>query len=167
MYFSHKDQINIFIASFAPCWNTSGIEKNLSPKASYSQPLKTFEKHLIMSNFTVNYNEKVNDNDKPWINPQIKKFDRKRKREYTKNKKSLKWKYLNDMYNEKLTEAKEKYYNNIVKDLKTSDVGKWYSKLKRMSSDDQSKCDNVNVNSLIDFPQNIQAEKIADSFQKI
>ena len=60
MYFSHKDQINIFIALFAPCWNTSGIEKNLSPKASYSQPLKTFEKHLIMSNFTVNYNEKVN-----------------------------------------------------------------------------------------------------------
>ena len=95
------------------------------------------------------------------------KIDRKRKREYSKNKKSQKWKDLNDIYQQKLTEAKESYYSNIVEDLKTSNVGKWYSKLKRMSSDDRTKGDKVNVVSLSDLSPNDQAEIIADSIAYI
>ena len=63
-----------------------------------------------------------------------------------------------------MDEAKKNYYTNIVKDLKTSDIGKWYSKLKRMSCNDQTKLNEVNVTSLINMPADIQAEKIADSF---
>ena len=95
------------------------------------------------------------------------KIDRKRKREYSKNKRSQKWKDLNDIYQQKLTEAKESYYSNIVEDLKTSNVGKWYSKLKRMSSDDRTKSDKVNVVSLSDLSPNDQAEIIADSIAYI
>ena len=67
---------------------------------------------------------RVKENDKPWVNFQIKKYDRKRKREYTKHKKSEKWTQLNEIYEKKLSEAKTSYYSNIVEDLKTSDVGK-------------------------------------------
>ena len=110
---------------------------------------------------------KFNENDKPWVDFQVKKIDRKRKKEYSKHKRSRKWKKLNEIYQEKSDEAKENYYTNIVEDLKTSNVGKWYSKLKRMSTDDKTKCDKVNVLSLTDLPPNAQAEKIADSFAKV
>ena len=110
---------------------------------------------------------KVNENDVPWVNHKVKKIDRKCKREYSKNKKSKKWKFLKEMYDNTIKEAKEKYYCDIVDDLKTSDVGKWYSKLKRMSSDDKSRSDKINVESLNNFSVDIQAEKIADSFAKV
>ena len=110
---------------------------------------------------------KVKENDLPWVNLQVKKLDRQQKREYSKNKKSKKWKYVNKVYRQKSDEAKESYYSNIVEDLKTSNVGKWYSKLKRMSCDDQSQSSKVNVLSLTDLASNIQAEKIADSFAQI
>ena len=110
---------------------------------------------------------KVNEKDLPWVNNQIKKIDRKRKREYLKRKKSLKWNSLNELFETKSEEAKSNYYTNIVEDLKTSNVGKWYSKLKRMSCNDQTKLNEVNVTSLINVPSDIQAEKIADSFASI
>ena len=71
------------------------------------------------------------------------------------------------MYEDKLKEAKKSYYNNIVEDLKESDVGKWYSKLKRMSCDEKAKNEAVYVENLVNFPMDIQAEKIADAFAKI
>ena len=110
---------------------------------------------------------KLNENDKPWINLQIKKLDRKCKREYLKNKKSKKWKFLKEVYKEKLREAKESYYEDIVEDLKESDVGKWYSKLKRMSCDEKAKNKAVFVESLANLPKEVQAEKIADAFAKV
>ena len=110
---------------------------------------------------------KVNDNDKPWVNFQVKRIDRQRKKEYSKHKRSKKWKYLDELFNQKSVEAMESYYTNIVEDLKTSNVGKWYSKLKRMSTDDRTKCDQVNVLSLNDLLKEEQAEKIADSFAQV
>ena len=107
---------------------------------------------------------KVNENDLPWVNFQVKKYDRQQKREYSKNKRSNKWKHLNKVYRQKSDEAKENYYSNIVEDLKTSNVGKWYSKLKRMSCGHRSQCDKVNVQSLSNLAADTQAEKIADSF---
>ena len=107
---------------------------------------------------------KVNENDLPWVNFQVKKYDRQQKREYSKNKRSNKWKHLNKVYRQKSDEAKENYYSNIVEDLKTSNVGKWYSKLKRMSCGERSQCDKVNVQSLSNLAAGTQAEKIADSF---
>ena len=110
---------------------------------------------------------RVNENDNPWVNFQVKRIDRQRKKEYSKHKRSKKWKYLDELFNQKSVEAMESYYTNIVEDLKTSNVGKWYSKLKRMSSDDRTKCDQVNVLSLNDLPHDDQAEKIADSFAQV
>ena len=122
---------------------------------------------MLLSQLDISLPEKslkICTTDKPWINSELKKLDRQRKREYLKNKKSIKWKKLNDEFSTKFLTAKRKYYNNLVEDLKESDVGKWYSKIKRMSCDEQTNSDDVQVMSMINVPVHIQAEKIADAF---
>ena len=45
---------------------------------------------------------KINSDDQPWISFQVKKLDRKRKREYQKNRRSEKWKALNKLFKKKV-----------------------------------------------------------------
>ena len=73
----------------------------------------------------------INEDDKPWISPELKKLDRRRKREYTKNKKSKKWESLNALFLEKSEEEKVSNYENIVENLKTSNPGQWHSKIRK------------------------------------
>ena len=110
---------------------------------------------------------KVNCNDKPWVDSVLLKLDRLRKREYNKRKKSPKWVKLTEIFNKRAKVLKEKYYENRVQELKSSNVSQWYSKVKRMSSIDQTKDDFVEVEELVDLPDQAQAEVIADSFAKI
>ena len=107
---------------------------------------------------------KVNENDQPWVDAKLLKIDRQRKREYCKKKKSEKWKRLDQLFSDMADQLKEFYYKNMVEDLKTSNVGQWYSKIKRMSSIDPTQEDKVNVEEIMDLPSQQQAEKIADSF---
>ena len=55
----------------------------------------------------------------------------------------------------------------MVKDLKQSKPGQWYSKLKRMSNHDQIKQQEINVQSFVGIPDIEQVELIADKFAKI
>ena len=55
----------------------------------------------------------------------------------------------------------------MVEDLKTSNVGQWYSKVKRMSSIDPTKEEKVCVEELMNLPSEQQAEVIADRFAEI
>ena len=83
-----------------------------------------FEK-LLIEKINLYFPEKtirINEMDQPWMNIQLIDLDRRRKREYTKHKKSAKWKKLEKEFVEKETEAKESYYENIVEDLKTSNM---------------------------------------------
>ena len=110
---------------------------------------------------------KISENDKPWANSQLLNLDRQCKREYNKNKKSSKWKRLNQSLEEMSSKLKEDYYANMVEDLKESNIGQWYSKVKRMSSMDPTKEEKVLVEEIIDLPSDQQAEIIADEFAKI
>ena len=73
----------------------------------------------------------------------LKRLDRLRKREFYKNKKSPKWEKLNRAFQIKSQEEKEKYYTNIVSDLKTSNVSQWFSKVKRMSGQEEDRSENT------------------------
>ena len=77
---------------------------------------------------------KFTSEDQVWTTPEIKSIFRRKQREFTKHRKSPKWKTLNNLFEEKCEAAKEAYYTNIVSDLKNSNPGQWYSKLKRMTS---------------------------------
>ena len=110
---------------------------------------------------------KISSEDRAWFTSELKKLDRRCKREYTKNKKSTKWEALYKLFTEKCQEEKEKYQKNIVQDLKLSKPGQWHQKLKRMTSHDQAKSQVPIVQSLQGLPSQVQAEKIADQFSQI
>ena len=109
----------------------------------------------------------MNENDKPWVDSELVKIDRKCKREYNKRKKSTKWRELYQKFTEKADKLKESYYKNMVEDLKSSNISQWYSKLKRMSSVDPTKDQNVQVQNIMELPSDQQAELIADEFAQI
>ena len=81
--------------------------------------------------------------------------------------KSEKWKIVDAKFEEKSSEAKINYYDNMVKDLRTSEPGQWYSKVKRMSSLDPTVSDTISVEELEGLSSLEQAETIADQFGKI
>ena len=110
---------------------------------------------------------KVCEEDKPWYSLELKKLDRRMRREFFKHKKSQKWAQMNEEYQHRCAAEKEKYYTNMVSDLKTSNPGKWYSKLKRMSGQGNVKQQNIQVDELIGLSNMEQAERIADHYSAI
>ena len=82
---------------------------------------------------------KINSDDHPWINHKIKCLDRKRKRLYRKKRKSVKWFEMNKLYKHEVKLAKQKFYKNIISDLKQKKPGQWFSALKRISSYNDNK----------------------------
>ena len=110
---------------------------------------------------------RVNEKDKPWVDEKLKNIDRRRKREYNKNKKSDKWKSLNIEFLERAERLKLDYNKNVVEDLKSSNIGQWYSKLKRMSGVSKVRDEKITVEALSEIPTNQQSEIIADRFAEI
>ena len=116
------------------------------------------------------YQKKVttfSSDDQPWMTPELKQLDRQRKREFRKHRKSEKWTHLSTKFEEKCELAKGNFYKNMIEDLKTSNPGQWYSKLKRMSSHDQHKGETVTVEELAGLEDQQQADSIADQFESI
>ena len=112
---------------------------------------------------------KFSNDDKPWITEKIKNLDRLQKREFLKNHKSKKWEKLNEEFQERCRIEKEKYYENIVSDLKTSNPSKWYSKYKRMAGQEKANFseNELNVAELEGIYDKLQSEIIADHYAEI
>ena len=110
---------------------------------------------------------KISIDDQPFCSEKMKRLKRQKFREYRKNRKSLKWKQLSIKFKKELSASKKIYYKNIVKDLKMSNPGRWYSILKRICSYDQHKSDPVIVESIKHLSSAEQAEKIADKFCRV
>ena len=110
---------------------------------------------------------KVCDEDKPWISLELKKLDQQMKREFWKHKKSSKWYELKSSFEEKCQTQKEKYYDNIVHDLKTSNPGKWYSKVKRMAGIQTDAGQNITLEELDGYSHEEQADIIAKHYSDI
>ena len=73
---------------------------------------------------------------------------------------------LNNAFHAKAKEEKEKYFSNVVSDLKTSNISQWYSKVKRMSGQDV-KFSDFTVDELVGLSDQDQAERIADHYASI
>ena len=74
---------------------------------------------------------------------------------------------MNNEFLEKCTSEKEKYHENIVSDLKLSNPGKWFSKVKRMTGRNQEKPNKIMVDELVGLDDMQQAERIADHYSTI
>ena len=120
--------------------------------------LETFHK-----NFPVK-TSKVSTDDSPWCNDKVKHLKRLKCREFNKHRSSEKWDRLNKIYKTAVITAKNKYYKDIVKDIKQSNPSKWYSKLKRICSFDQEKYQPIVCAEIENISDQEQAEKIAEFF---
>ena len=110
---------------------------------------------------------KISSEDKVWMSKELKFLDRRCKREYYKHQKSQKWQELHSSFKSKCKKAKEKYYSNMVEDLKTSNISQWYSKVKRMGGVKQNQDDQIFVDELAGLSAVQQAEEIAKHYAKI
>ena len=110
---------------------------------------------------------KISPEDKPWFSKSLKLLDRRRKREFYKNYKSLKWKMLNEEFQQKCEYEKSKYYANIVHDLKVSNPGKWYSKVKRMTGQGTSQDNSTTIAELSGLDGSQEMEVIADHYARV
>ena len=144
-------------------WKEIFEEENVNKKADIFQNMLLQK----LNEFLPSKTRKVCTADQPFCTDKIKRIKRKKTREYQKNRKSLKWRQLNLKYQKEIAAAKSKYYGNIVKDLKTSNVSQWYSKLKRLCSYDKNNLESIDVESLKHLSESEQAEAIADKFAKV
>ena len=66
-----------------------------------------------------------------------------------------------------MKEEKQKYYKNIVKDLKQSNPNQWYSKLKRLCSYDLEKQEALKCEEINELSDQHQADELVDHFSEI
>ena len=74
---------------------------------------------------------------------------------------------LNSDFEKLSNQLKESYYETMVQDLKTSNPSQWYSKVKRMSTINQTKDEEIIVEQIKNETSQKQAEIIADQFASI
>ena len=129
---------------------------------------EVFQNLLMMKieEFLPQKKRKVSNLDQPFCTEQMKRMKRLKSREYQKHRRSVKWRDLNQRYKKEVSSAKKRYYKSIIKDLKTSNINQWYSKLKRLCSYDQEKLEPVIVDSIKHLSIKEQAEAIADKFSR-
>ena len=147
-------------------WLSQHPWDNVYNDESAHNKAQTFQSDLLdaLNHFLPEKTVNFSSDDQPWCNPAIKDLDRKCKREYNKHRKSKRWKYLNTKFEQMCSNAKSNYYRNIVEDLKTSNPGQWYSKLKRLSSHNQQQSE---IEELTGMTDSQQAEAIADHYANV
>ena len=101
------------------------------------------------------------------ISHKLKQLDRKRKRLYRKERRSVKWQALNKMFKKQVQFAKSQFFKQTVAELKLKKPGQWYSCLTKITSYDQQKKEQQNVEEISHLPDEAQAEIIAEQFASI
>ena len=109
----------------------------------------------------------ISSDDQPWITFKLKKLDRARKRIFHKERKSDRWKKLDKLFKTEAKNAKADFYKSKVEELKKKNPKQWYSCLKNITSFDQFKNDQPNVDEIRHLSDQEQADIIANQFAKI
>ena len=130
---------------------------------------KIFQDTLLqkMEEFFPQKTLKINSDDQPWMNSKLKKLDRQRKRIYRKERRSAKWHKMDKLFKNEMKSAKSNFYKKSVADLKLSNPSKWYACLKRITSHDQHKSEELQVENISHLSSQEQAEVIAEQFSSI
>ena len=117
-----------------------------------------------LDEFCPEKNIKISSDDQPWFTEQLKRLNRRIRREYGKRRRSKRYKKLKKIYLKKMSEAKLNFKTKMIDDVMTAKTSQWYSKLKRISNYDQTKSDILQVDEISHMSDQEQAEAIADSF---
>ena len=110
---------------------------------------------------------KLSNDDCPWFTEQLKKLDRKKRREYNKNRRSHKYMRLKRLFDKKVSREKKMFKSKMIDDVMTTGESQWYSALKRITNYGQEKSEHLRVEEISHLSDKQQAEAIADSFSAI
>ena len=105
--------------------------------------------------------------DEPWVNSRIKEEIRKRKRIYSRHRKSKACVVQNKRVQNLVKSAKRNFYQKQINDCMTARNGQWYSNFKRMCKYDQLLSEPVEVEEITEKPHKEQANLILDSVLKV
>ena len=111
--------------------------------------------------------EGSSSDDEPWFTDQLKRLDRKVKREFNKNRNSPKYKKLKKSFFKKMDNEKRKFKKDMIDNVMTAKDGQWYTQLKRITNFGQNKSELTQVDEISHLSDQDQAEAIADSFSSI
>ena len=118
-------------------WITTEDWSCIVNDANPSEQVTAFE-NLVQSKMDAIFPQKsvkLSPNyDKPFMTSDLKKLDRKVKREYRKHSKSAKYLRLKEIYDRKYQQAATSYLEKSVWSLKNDDPGKAYKNLKKLGA---------------------------------
>ena len=136
---------------------------------SAHEKAKVFQTILLakLNEFFPEKSRKINSDDAPWMSFKLKQLDRRRKRIYRRERRSEKWKHLEKIFKKEMKSAKADFYKKTVADLKLKKPGQWYSCLKKITSYDQQKNEELIVDQINHLSDQQQAEVIAEKFASI
>ena len=121
----------------------------------------------IVNNIAPEKSRNIASDDKPWFTEPLKTLDKKRRREFNKNRRSERYFRLQKEFKSKCAHSKKKFFNDMVSQVKDSDPSRWYSLLKRISNYDKEKTEELQIDEIGHLSDQEQSEAIADSFDKI
>ena len=110
---------------------------------------------------------KLSSDDCPWFTEQLKKLDRKKRREYNRNRRSQKYLRLKRIFDRKVLKEKKLFKSRMIDEVMNAHDSQWYSAFKRISNYGQEKGEPLQVEEIIHLTDKQQAEAIADSLSAI
>ena len=114
---------------------------------------------------------RLTNKDKQWMDSELKKLDRAKKREWCRKGKSTRYLNLKEEFDRKFKEASNRYLEKNVRDLKESDPGKAYATLKRMGAQPGDNLDDGSFSLLQHLENNLtnqqSVDRIAEHFSRI
>ena len=109
----------------------------------------------------------ISSDDQPFYSDKLDKMRRRKCREYRKHRKSKKWIMMNEEYEFEVQKAKKGYYSKKIKNLANVNPKYWHRELKKLTSFDQFKSEEIVVEDIKELSNKAQAECIADRFAAI
>ena len=119
--FGEDSQVFPFLSShLQPLYEkVEAFENTIQNKVNAFFPVKTFKKTV---------------HDKPFVNADLKKLKRQKKREYRTNGISEKYRKCSKKFNDAFRQASKEYLNKSINDLKVSNPGKLYKMFKKLGA---------------------------------
>ena len=144
-------------------WSEVLNVKNVDDKTEHFHKTLAFSMDLYFPEKII----KVSSLDKCWMTPELKQLHRQVQREYSRNRKSMKWKHLKTKFKKLKRNTMKKFYNHFVTDLKETDPSKWFNMAKKIGAVNQKELDKVTVECLEDLDDQEAVEEVALHFASI
>ena len=143
--------------------------QNIKESSNAHEQAFLFHSHIvdICNKVIPEKTRSISSDDQPWYTEKLKTLNKKKKLEYHKNRKSIKWRNLNKKYKKRVSNSKLSFYDKNVKKLRHTKPHQWYSTLKYLTNFDQLKTEEPIVENIKHLSDIEQAELILEKLAKV